>query len=96
VGAPLLVLVARLRREHGDDVRVALCYAVPSVAFAIAFWPIQGLGAEMDLVVAAFPAFYALAWLCSLDPRFTVVAAALLASAHIGFWRILLDGRFLN
>lgn len=56
----------------------------------------MGVGAEMDLVVAAFQGFYALAWLCSLDPRFTRVAAALLASAHIGFWRILLDGRFLN
>jgi hypothetical protein len=96
VGAPLLVLVARLRQEHRDEVRLALCYAVPSVAFAIAFWPIQGLGAEMDLVVAAFPAFYALAWLCALDRRATSAAAALLASAHIAFWRILLDGRFLN
>ena len=96
VGAPLLVLAAWLRRKHGDDVRVALCYALPSVAFSIMFWPIQGLGAEMDLVVAAFPAFYALAWLCALDPRSTLVAAALLASAHIAFWRVLLDGRFLN
>ena len=96
VGAPLLVLMARLRREHGDEVRLALCYAVPSVMFSIAFWPIQGLGAEMDLLVAAVPALYALAWLCALDRRVTTVAAVLLASAHIAFWRILLDGRFLN
>jgi len=46
--------------------------------------------------VAAFPAFYALAWVCALDRRVTTVAAVLLASAHIAFWRILLDGRFLN
>ena len=96
VGAPLLVLAARLRKEHGDEVRLMLCYAVPSVIFSIAFWPIQGLGAEMDLLVAAFPAFYALAWVCALDRRVTTVAAVLLASAHIAFWRILLDGRFLN
>jgi hypothetical protein len=69
---------------------------VPSVVFSIAFWPIQGLGAEMDLLVGAFPAFYALAWLCALDRRVTTVAAVLLASAHVAFWRILLDGRFLN
>jgi hypothetical protein len=96
VGAPLFAVLPMMRREYGDDVRTALGYAVPSVAFSMAFWPIQGLGIEMDLLVAAFPAFHALAWVCALDPRATRVAAALLASAHIAFWRILLDGRFVN
>jgi hypothetical protein len=96
VGAPLLALAPMLRRSYGEQVRMALWYAVPSVAFSIAFWPVQGLGLEMDLVMAAFPAFYALAWICSLDPRATRLAAAALVSAHLAFWRILLDGRFMN
>ena len=96
VGMPLLVVAASLWRQQRDEVRVALSYAVPSVVFTALFWPIQGLGVEMDLVVAAFPALYALAWVCAHDPRRTVIAAALLASAHIAFWRIVLDERFVN
>lgn len=75
---------------------MALCYSVPSTIFVICFWPIQGLGPEMDLVVAAFPALYALAWVCAHDPRRTMIAAALLISAHVAFWRIVLDARFVN
>jgi hypothetical protein len=96
VGAPLLGVAASLWRTHRDELRLASAYAVPSIVFSVAFWPIQGLGAEMDLVVAAFPAFYALAWVCAHDPRRTAIAAALLASAHLAFWRIVLDGRFIN
>ena len=96
VGAPLLGVAASLWRTHRDELRLALAYAVPSIAFSIAFWPIQGLGVEMDLIVAAFPAFYALAWVCAHDPRRTTIAAALLVSAHLAFWRIVLDGRFMN
>jgi hypothetical protein len=96
VGAPLLAVAASLWRRHRDDVRVALCYTGPSIIFVTLFWPIQGLGAEMDLVVAAFPALYALAWVCAHDPRRTTIAAALLVSAHIAFWRIVLDARFIN
>ena len=78
------------------SVRLAMWYAAPSIAFSIAFWPIQGLGVEMDLIVAAFPAFYALAWVCAADPRRTTMAAVVLVSAHLAFWRIVLDGRFVN
>ena len=96
IGAPLVGVAASLWRTHRDELRPALAYAVPSIVFSIAFWPIQGLGVEMDLIVAAFPAFYALAWVCAHDPRRTAIAAALLASAHLAFWRIVLDGRFVN
>jgi hypothetical protein len=75
---------------------MALVYAVPSVIFSIVFWPVQGLGVEMDLVTAAFPAFYALAWVCAQERRHTMIAAAVLASAHLAFWRIVLDDRFMN
>ena len=96
VGAPLLAVAASLWRTHREEVRLAFAYAVPSLVFSIAFWPIQGLGVEMDLIVAAFPAFYALAWVCAHDPRRAAIAAALLVSAHLAFWRIVLDGRFVN
>jgi hypothetical protein len=96
VGAPLLAVAASLWRQHQHEVRVALLYAVPSTMFTILFWPIQGIGVEMDLVVAAFPAVYALAWVAAHDPRRTLIAAALLASGHIAFWRIVLDPRFVN
>jgi hypothetical protein len=96
VGAPLAAVAASLWRRFGDDVRMALVYSLPSVLFSIAFWPVQGLGVEMDLVAAAFPAFYALAWVCAHEGRRGLIAAALLASAHVAFWRIVLDDRFTN
>ena len=43
VGAPLLVVVASLWRQHGDEVRTAIGYALPSVAFMILVWHTQGL-----------------------------------------------------
>lgn len=96
VGAPLLVVAASLWRQRREDVRAALLYSVPSAAFLVLFWPIQGLGVEMDLVCAAFPAVYALAWVCAHDTRRTTIAAILLMSAHVAFWRIVLDGEFVN
>jgi hypothetical protein len=96
VGAPLLAVATSVWRQYRDEVRMALWYAVPSTVFLICFWPIQGLGVEMDLLVAAFPALYALAWICAHDPRRTTIAAALLVSAHLAFWRIVLDARFVN
>jgi hypothetical protein len=96
VGAPLLAVAAAMWRQYRDELRVASCYAVPSTILLICFWPIQGIGVEMDLLVAAFPALYALAWVCAHDPRRTRVAAALLVSSHVAFWLIVLDGRFVN
>ncbi len=96
VGVPLLAVVMSLRRSHRDLVRLALPYALPSLAFLVIFWPVQGLGVEMDLVFAAFPATYALAWVCAQDPKRTMIAAGLFASAHLVFWRVVLDTAFVN
>lgn len=96
VGVPLLVVTASMWQTHREGTRTALLYAVPSLIFLVLFWPIQGLGMEMDLVFAAFPAIYALAWVCAHDRRRTVVAALLLVSAHVAFWRIVLGIDFLN
>ena len=96
VGMPLIAVAASLWRRFPDETRAALVYAVPSVAFTIVFWPIQGLGVELDLVFAAFPALYALAWVCAHEPRRAMAAAAILAAGHLVFWRIVFDTAFVN
>ena len=96
IGAPLFVIVVSVWRQHRDEVRAALWYSVPAILFTVAFWPIQGLTEEMDLVFAAFPAIYALMWVVALDGRHTRLAAVLLASAHLAFWRIVLSTDFIN
>jgi hypothetical protein len=95
-GVPLIGMTAALWRRHPDEVRSALVYAVPSTVFLVVFWPVQGLSVEMDLVLAAFPALYALAWACAHDSKAAMIAAALLASAHLAFWRVVLGGDFVN
>jgi hypothetical protein len=96
VGAPLLGVAVSLRRRIPLEVRTALLYSVPSAIFVVMFWPIQGLAVEMDLLVAAFPALYALAWACARSARHAVAAAIVLAIAHIVFWRVALDSAFVN
>ena len=96
VGAPLLAVAASLWRKHADDVRIAMGYAVPSIAFTICSWQVLGLGPDVDLVFAGFPAVYALAWICAHDPKRTTIAATLLVTAHYAFWRICLDPQFQN
>ena len=96
VGAPLLVVAASLWRRHGNEVQMALAYAVPSVIFTILIWPTQGLGEGMHLIFGRFAAVYALAWVCAHDPNRTKIAAMLLVSAHFAFWYICLDPRFSN
>jgi hypothetical protein len=95
-GVPLIGVTAALWRRYPDEVRCALLYAIPSTLFLLVFWPVQGLGVEMDLVLAAFPALYALAWVSAHDAKAATIAAALLASAHLAFWRIVLGGDFVN
>ena len=94
VGAPLLVVAASGWRQHRDEVRTALGYALPSVMFAILVFHAQGLHEDMDVVFAIFPGVYALAWVCARDLTRTKIAAALLVSGHLGFWRLVLDGSF--
>lgn len=96
VGAPLLVVAVSLWRQYPHEVRTVLCYLPPSILFVIFRWPFQGIYGGMDLVVAGFPALYALAWVCAHESKRTTMAAALLVSAHLAFWRIVLDQRFEN
>ena len=96
VGVPLLVVGASLWKQRRDQVVLMAGYAIPSVLFWIFFWPVQGLGVDTGHVFGAFPAVYAGAWLCARERRQTIAAAALLLSAHLAFWRVVLDTRFVN
>lgn len=94
VGAPLLVVAASLWHRHRREVAIALAYAVPSVLMTVLVWHTQGLREDMDVVFAMFPALYALAWICARDARRAHIAAVILASAHLAFWRVVLDAQF--
>jgi hypothetical protein len=96
VGAPLFAVAVSLWKRHRDQVRVLLCYAIPSVLFLIVYWPPQGLGVDTGHVFATFPALYACAWLCAQERQHTTIGAALLISGHFAFWRVVLDTRFVN
>jgi hypothetical protein len=95
VGIALIPLVISLRRRYPLEVRSALWYLLPSLVFVLFRWPFEGVGAGIDLVVAGFPALYALTWICAQDLRRTWIAAALLVSAHYAFWRVVLDRSFM-
>lgn len=96
VGAPLLVIAASLWRQCRNEVLTAFGYALPSLIFAVLLWHTQGLNEDMDVVFGIFPGFYALAWICARDPASAKVAAALLVSAHLALWRIVLDTQFAS
>ena len=74
----------------------ALLFALPSALFLCAFWPIQGLAVEADLLFAAFPGFFALAWIASRSTPATWWSMLVLASGHVIFWRVMLSDLFVN
>lgn len=96
VGVPLLVVALSLWKQQRDLVRMLVCYALPSIVFLIFYWPPQGPGVDTGHVFGTFPAFFAAAWLCAQERRHTTIAAALLVSGHLAFWRVVLDTRFVN
>ena len=75
--------------------RPVLAFTIPSLVFLCGFWPIQGLAVEADLLVAAFPAVYALSWLAARSPRSTLMGVLLLAGSHVVFWRVLFSDAFV-
>jgi hypothetical protein len=94
-GLSLLPLVS-IRRPWSRESRVALAFSVPSLIFFVFFWPVQGIAIEMDMIVAAFPAVYALLWVSSQSVRASLASAGLLALGHWTFWRVVADERFIN
>jgi hypothetical protein len=86
-GAPLVFFVRS---------RPALLFAIPSVIFSILWWPIQGLAVDSDLVLAAFPAVFALLWMCAQSLRGTLIAFGFLLLAHLTFWWVVQNESFVN
>jgi len=95
-GLPLTLVVLFERRQSPRDARLALAFAVPCLAAFVLFWPVQGIAIEMDMIVAAFPAVFALLWVCSASWRGSVTSAVLLALGHATFWWVVRDDRFIN
>jgi hypothetical protein len=95
-GVPLVTCALAALRRRADVAIPALLFALPSALFLFAFWPIQGLAVEADLLVAAFPGFYALAWVASRSTPATWWSMLVLASGHVMFWRVMLSDLFVN
>jgi hypothetical protein len=95
-GAVLLLVAVVMLRQRPRDVALAVAFTLPSLAFQWLFWPIQGLAVEGDLIFGAFPALFALAWLAARTSAATCWSLALLAGAHVIFWRVMLGDFFVN
>jgi hypothetical protein len=95
-GMPLLALVPAAFRRGTTDAIPVLAYVLPSIVFVCAFWPVQGIAVDGDLIFAAFPAVYALIWLAAQRLSTTWMALLLLATGHIVFWRVMLSDAFVN
>lgn len=90
VGVPVLLL-GLWRGGAPRERRLGMAFALPSLAFLVMWWPVQGMRMEMDLIFAAFPAFFVGAWLCSRTRAATVVCLFLLALSHGAFWSLALN-----
>ena len=94
VGVPVLLLGLLSRGGVSRERRLVLLFALPSLAFLVTWWPVQGVDNEMDLIFATFPAFFAGAWLCARTRGATVAALALAAVAHGGLWSVVRSAHF--
>jgi hypothetical protein len=95
VGVPVLLL--GLSVNHDSAVRrIAWAFSIPSLLFLVLFWPAQGIGVDADAVFAAFPAYFAGAWMCARRRGTTAAAFAMLAVAHGVFWFLIRNNEFLN
>ena len=95
-GLPLTLLVLLGRKRWRREARLALAFTIPCLIAFVLFWPVQGIAIEMDMIVATFPAVFALLWVCSQSARASIASAAMLALGHATFWWVVLDDRFVN
>ena len=95
-GLPLIVVTLIVRRQSAREARPALAFSVPCAIAFLLFWPPQGIAIEMDMIVALFPAVFALLWVWSTSFRASLASAAILVLGHATFWWVILDDRFVN
>jgi hypothetical protein len=89
VGAPVLLLsFAAARKAAAVDLRRMWAFAAVSLVALAGFWPVQGMAYELDLILAVFPATYAGLWIAARSGRLAAAALAILAVAHLVFWRV--------
>jgi hypothetical protein len=85
-GAPIAALAPLAwRADHGETAR-ALAFAVPGILFTGAFFFVQGVAVEIDLVLAAFPGIFSIAWALALSRLGTGLGLAVLFAANAAFW----------
>jgi hypothetical protein len=95
-GLPLVLVTLMVRRQSAREARLALAFSVPCALAFLLFWPPQGIAIEMDMIVALFPAVFALLWVCSTTVRASIASAVLLVLGHAAFWWVVFDDRFVN
>jgi hypothetical protein len=95
-GLPLVLVAMFVRTQSAREVRLALAFSLPCAIAFFLFWPVQGIAIEMDMIVALFPAVFALLWVASTSARASITSAALLVLGHAAFWWVVLDDRFIN
>jgi hypothetical protein len=95
-GLPLVVVTLFVRKQSARDARLALAFSIPCAIAFLLFWPPQGIAIEMDMIVALFPAVFALLWVSSTSIRGSIASAVLLVVGHAAFWWVVLHDRFIN
>jgi hypothetical protein len=87
IGVPLLAL-GLVRGRQNLERQAALLFALPSLFFLIMWWPSAGVEHDMDLLLGAFGAISAGAWLAARTPRAALQGWILLAATHLMFWAV--------
>jgi len=95
-GLPLVVVTLFVRRQSVREARLALAFSIPCATAFLLFWPPQGIAIEMDMIVALFPAVFALLWVSSTSVGASIASAVLLAIGHAAFWWVVLHDQFVN
>jgi hypothetical protein len=95
-GLPLVLVTLFVRRQSVREARLALAFSIPCAIAFLLFWPPQGIAIEMDMIVALFPAAFALLWVSSTSVRASIASAVLLAIGHAAFWWVVLHDQFVN
>jgi len=95
-GLPLIAVTLWVGRQSAHEARLALAFSVPCAIAFLLFWPPQGIAIEMDMIVAMFPAAFALLWVSSRSVGASIASAALLVLGHAAFWWVVLHDQFVN
>jgi len=95
-GLPLVLVTLLVRKQSPREARLALAFSIPCAIAFLLFWPPQGIAIEMDMIVALFPAVFALLWVSSTSVGASVASAVLLAIGHAAFWWVVLHDQFVN